>query len=69
MTAADPCFLSIAEAASLIRDKRLSPLELTRAYLDRIERLNDRLYAYVRVLHEEALVAARDAEAEIAAGR
>ena len=68
MTAADPCFLTIAEAAALIAAKRLSPVELTRAYLDRIERLNGTLHAYVRVLHDEALAAARAAEAEIAAG-
>src|SRR5439155_14891007 len=59
MTTADPCFLTIAEAASLISEKRLSPVELTRAYLDRIERLNGRLHAYVRVLHDEALASAR----------
>jgi aspartyl-tRNA(Asn)/glutamyl-tRNA(Gln) amidotransferase subunit A len=69
MTAADPCFLSITEAASLIADKRLSPVELTRAYLDRIERLNGRLRAYVRVLHDDALAAASAAEGEITAGR
>jgi len=68
MTAADPCFMTIAEAASLISEKRLSPVELTRAYLDRIERLNGRLHAYVRVLHDEALAGARAAEAEIVAG-
>jgi aspartyl-tRNA(Asn)/glutamyl-tRNA(Gln) amidotransferase subunit A len=69
VTAADPCFLSVAEAAALIAAKRLSPVELTRAYLDRIERLNDTLHAYVRVLHDEALSAARAAEGEIIAGR
>jgi aspartyl-tRNA(Asn)/glutamyl-tRNA(Gln) amidotransferase subunit A len=69
MTGADPCILTVTEAAALIRDKKLSPVELTRAYLDRIERLNGRLHAYVRVLHEEALSAARSAESEIAAGR
>ena len=58
MTASDPCFLSIAEAASLIAAKRLSPVELTRAYLDRIEALNGNLHAYVRVLNNEALTAA-----------
>ena len=69
MTSADPCFLTIAEAAALIAAKRLSPVELTRGFLDRIERLNGRLHAYVRVLHDEALAAAHAAEAEIAAGR
>jgi aspartyl-tRNA(Asn)/glutamyl-tRNA(Gln) amidotransferase subunit A len=69
MTAADPCFLTIAEAASLFAAKKLSPVELTRAYLDRIERLNGTLHAYVRVLHDEAMAAARAAEAEIVAGK
>ena len=69
MTDGDPCFLSVAEAASLIAAKRISPVELTRAYLARIERLNGTLHAYVRVLHDEALAAARAAEAEIMAGR
>jgi len=69
MTDSDPCFLSVAEAASLIAAKRISPVELTRAYLARIERLNGTLHAYVRVLHDEALAAARAAEAEILAGR
>jgi len=69
MTDGDPCFLSIAEAASLIGAKQISPVELTRAYLDRIERLNGTLHVYVQVLHDEALAAARAAEAEIMAGR
>jgi aspartyl-tRNA(Asn)/glutamyl-tRNA(Gln) amidotransferase subunit A len=69
MTATNACFLSIAEAAVLIAAKRLSPVELTSAYLDRIERLNGTLHAYVRVLQDEALAAARSAEAEIMAGK
>jgi Asp-tRNA(Asn)/Glu-tRNA(Gln) amidotransferase A subunit family amidase len=56
-------------AATLIAAKRLSPVELTRAYLDRIERFNSTLHAYVRVLHDDALAAARAAEAEIMADR
>jgi aspartyl-tRNA(Asn)/glutamyl-tRNA(Gln) amidotransferase subunit A len=69
MTASDPCFLSVAEAAELISKRQLSPVELTRAYLERIERLNGTLHAYVRVMDDAALAAAREAEAEIAAGR
>ena len=68
MAATNPCFLSVADAAVLIAAKRLSPVELVQAYLARIERLNDALHAYVRVLPDEALAAARAAEAEIAAG-
>ena len=68
MITGDPCFLTIAEAASLFAARKLSPVEFTRAYLERIERLNGTLHAYVRVLHDEALAAARAAEAEIMAG-
>jgi aspartyl-tRNA(Asn)/glutamyl-tRNA(Gln) amidotransferase subunit A len=68
VTAADPGFLTVAEAASLIAAKQLSPVELTRAYLDRIERLNGTLHAYVRVLHDQALTTARMATEEISAG-
>ena len=68
MTATNPCFLPITAAAELIANRRLSPVELTRAYLDRIEQLNGTLHTYVRVLHDDAVAAARAAEAEIMAG-
>ena len=61
--------LTVAEAADRIAAGRLSPVDLTRAYLARIEALNDRFDAYVLVRAEEAVAAARAAEAEIAAGR
>lgn len=67
-TTADPSLLTIHEAAALIQTGKLSPLELTRAVLDRIERLEPRLNAYITVLREEALEAARAAEASIRAG-
>ena len=68
MTASDLCFLTVAEAASLIAAKQLSPVELTHAYLNRIESLNGTLHAYVRILHDEAITAAEKAAAEIATG-
>ena len=42
-------FLSVAEQAKLLRDGELSPVELTEAYLERVERLNSRLFAYITV--------------------
>src|SRR4051812_9179794 len=60
--------LSIAEAAAQVRARRLSPVELTEAYLARIERYNPLLNAYVTVLPEAALAEARVTEAEIARG-
>ena len=65
MSAAMP---TIAEAATLIAVKKLSPVELTRACLDRVHRLDDRLKAFVHLTEERALSEARTAEAAIMAG-
>src|SRR5207253_3637926 len=63
-----PDFLTIAEAARLIEQRELSPVELVDSRLDRIARLDGRLNSFIRVLADEARAAARAAEAEIAAG-
>ena len=65
MTAAIP---TIAEAARLIAARQLSPVELTRACLDRVQALDDRLHAFVHLTEERALAEARAAEAAIMAG-
>ena len=64
-----PEFLTIAEASALISKRELSPVELVQSRLDRTERLDGKLNSFIRVLSEEALAAARLAEAEIVAGR
>ncbi|MBX3027398.1 amidase [bacterium] len=69
MAADDLCWLSLSEASDRLARRELSPVELTRAVLARIERLDPALRAYLAVLPEAALQAARAAEAEIAAGR
>ena len=69
MPADNPCFLTIAEAVPHVRAKRLSPLELTRAYLDRIDSLNPRINAFITILHDEALARAGAMEKEIRDGR
>jgi aspartyl-tRNA(Asn)/glutamyl-tRNA(Gln) amidotransferase subunit A len=61
--------LGVDEASRRIAAKQLSPLELTRAYLDRIERLNPRINAYITVTAEQAIAQARALEAELAVGR
>src|SRR5207249_197783 len=63
-----PIIRTIAEAAALLKAGDLSPVELTKACLERIDRLDFTLRAFVRVLAPQALKAAREAEAEIAAG-
>jgi len=62
-------WLSASAAAAAIRAKTLSPVELTQALLDRIERLDPTLHAFIRLDRDAALAAARATEAEIAAGR
>ena len=62
-------FLTIAEAGALIAKRELSPVELVQSRLTRIERLDGKLNSFIRVLADEALAAARAAEAEIIAGR
>src|SRR5437588_3163511 len=58
---------TIAEAARLIAAKQLSPVELTRACLDRVHTLDGELNALVHLTEERALTEARDAEAAIMA--
>ena len=62
-------YLSLADAAAAIRVRRLSPVELTTALLDRIDRVNGSIGAFLTVTRDEALATARTAEQEIARGR
>jgi len=60
--------LSLTEAAELVRRRRVSPVELTRACLERIEKVNPGLNAFITVTAESALASARVAEEEIGRG-
>ena len=62
-------YLTISEAAEGIRSGRFSPVELTQVCLDRIASLNSGLHAFITVTAEQAMVKAREAEAEMRAGR
>jgi aspartyl-tRNA(Asn)/glutamyl-tRNA(Gln) amidotransferase subunit A len=68
MKALDLEGLTISEIAPLIRKKQISPLELTRRYLDRIKTLNPVLNAYLAMTEEGASAAAKKAEREISKG-
>ena len=48
--------------------REVSPVELTETYLDRIDRLNPRLFAYITVVADEAMAQARRAEEQILRG-
>jgi aspartyl-tRNA(Asn)/glutamyl-tRNA(Gln) amidotransferase subunit A len=60
--------LTIAGSGGAIKNRKISPVELTQAYLSRIERVNPAINAYVTVTADEALSQARRAEDEIAHG-
>ena len=60
---------SLAEAAGLIERRALSPVDLTRACLDRIAAADADLRAFITVTADRALADAARAEQEIAAGR
>lgn len=61
-------FTPAVELAARIREKRLSPVELVRAYLDRIDRLDGTLRAYITVGRGHALAQAERAEQAVARG-
>jgi Asp-tRNA(Asn)/Glu-tRNA(Gln) amidotransferase A subunit family amidase len=65
----DLAFLSVAELASLLRTRRISAVELTRLYLDRLHKHDATLKCVVSFTDELALRQAEQADREIAAGR
>ncbi len=68
MHADDLAFLSASDLSAAIRAKRVSPVEVVAAVLDRIERLNPRLNAYCTVTAESARREAQAAEAAVMRG-
>jgi len=63
-----PILETITELAPRLKRKEVSPVELTRACLDRIEKVNPSLNAFITVPAESALAEARTAEIEISRG-
>ncbi len=60
--------LTAHEASGLLHSRQVSSAELTRAYLDRIQAVEDKVKAYVTVLEADALAQAREADRLLAAG-
>jgi aspartyl-tRNA(Asn)/glutamyl-tRNA(Gln) amidotransferase subunit A len=60
--------LTIAEASALIATKKLSPVELTKQCLERIDALDGTLHAFIAVTPERAMDAAKAAETRVMAG-
>jgi aspartyl-tRNA(Asn)/glutamyl-tRNA(Gln) amidotransferase subunit A len=61
-------YLPVSDLAKRIETKKLSPVELTQAYLDRSEKFGPRFNAYARLTPEIALEQAKAAEREIQHG-
>lgn len=65
----DLAFYNILQLASLIKNKKISSVELTKFFIDRIRRFGDTLQCVISVTEEIALQQAQQADAEIAAGK
>ena len=68
MSSNDLIYMSAAEIADNIKEKQISPVEVVRAYLDRIEAVDGKVNAYITVMADDALDAARQSEADVIAG-
>ncbi len=60
--------MTIREAAHALREKRVSPVELTAKAIARIDRLNSSLCAFITITADYAMMRARQAETELSAG-
>ena len=68
MATDDAVYATIRDIGGRFRKKTLSPVELTRALLERIERLEPTLHAFVTVTADRALADAKAAETALARG-
>ena len=69
MNKTDLAFLSTTDLSHLIKNRSVSPVEATQAYLDRIEEIDGKLNSFITVCTEESLKQAKQAETEIKNGR
>jgi aspartyl-tRNA(Asn)/glutamyl-tRNA(Gln) amidotransferase subunit A len=58
----DLAFATIAELSALLAQRKISPVEITDLFLDRIDKHNPTLNAYLTVIRDVALAAARESE-------
>ena len=55
----------MTELARMIASKKVSPVEVVQAHLDRIATLDGKLKSYITVMGDSALAAAKAAEAAV----
>lgn len=68
MSGSDICLHPLEDVANMIRRRKVSPVEVTRSVLQRIEDLNRRLNCYITILDEQALRDAQETEHLLRAG-
>ena len=68
MTERELCFTSAVEVARLVRSRTVSAVEVTRAILDHIDTIDNRLNAYCTVASDQAIVAAKMVDDTLASG-
>src|SRR6267378_321565 len=57
--------MTLADAVKLIARKEISPIELTETVLNRIDKLNDKMRAFITVMRDDALQSARKAAHQV----
>jgi aspartyl-tRNA(Asn)/glutamyl-tRNA(Gln) amidotransferase subunit A len=63
------CFESISQLSERIKKREVSPVEVTQAYLNRIQKVDSQLNSYITVTADRALREAREAETQISQNR
>ena len=67
-SSSEPCQLTIGEAHELLKHKKLSSVELTKAVLDRISKVEERTRAFVTTTADLALSQAEEADKRFRSG-
>ena len=65
----DLAFYSILQLSSLIKNKKISSVELTKFFIDRLKKFGDTLQCVISLTEDIAMQQAKQADAEIAAGK
>jgi aspartyl-tRNA(Asn)/glutamyl-tRNA(Gln) amidotransferase subunit A len=68
MKSAELCFLTIKQLSHLIQKKEVSPVELTNSFLERINRLDGKINAYITLLESKSIKTSQKAEKAILSG-
>jgi Asp-tRNA(Asn)/Glu-tRNA(Gln) amidotransferase A subunit family amidase len=65
----DLAFATVSELAGLLRDRKVTSVELTQMYIARLKRYDSKLHFVITLTEDRALAQAKAADAEIAAGK